>query len=95
MRGKTAWPFTLRGAETLARGVALGSEPVGGELAPGLTPGGSAGGSTKGEAEPEGVPADGVDWAEAAMDPGQGSVLKEPRASERPPLRHLATTRYR
>src|SRR6188768_3627903 len=101
MRGKIAFPSTRRGEEFSIAGV-LGDNglEVGGDGCVGFVPpGGVAGGSTKGDPpEPPSGPLEPPDCAAAgtavaAVEPGQASVRKEPRASAFSPLRQRATTR--
>lgn len=99
MRGKTALPFTRSGAELSTTGVPAGMGLDGGVPgAVGATPGGAVGGGrTNGEVAP---PADDVASAAvvdalAAADPGQGSVLNDPRASSIVPPGDRVATRNR
>src|SRR4029077_1038142 len=95
IRGKIALPFTRSGAELSTVGVPAGRPPPVLAGAVGVTPGGSAGGSTNGEPELELDPSAAPGTAVAAVALGQGSVLKDPRASLLKPLRQRATTRNR
>ena len=100
MRGKTATPFTRIGAESSTVGVPGGRGlEVGGDVGcVGVTPGGSEGGRTNGDPPPSEPVPPAPTWAEAgtavaAVEPGQGSVRNEPRASAVMPFRQRATTR--
>jgi hypothetical protein len=97
MRGKTALPFTRRGAELSTVGVPGGRGLAGGvEVGVvGVTPGGSFGGRTNGEPEVPPAPAAasaGSGVAVAAVEPGHASVRNDPRASAVMPFRQRART---
>ena len=96
MRGKIALPLTRSGEELSTSGVPAGSALDAGGVAGcvGVTPGGSAGGSTKGDPFPAVAVASAAEGvAVAAVEPGQGSVRNDPRASAVMPFRQRATTR--
>jgi hypothetical protein len=91
-----ALPFTRNGEELSTSGVpgGRGLDAGGAAGCVGVTPGGSAGGSTKGDPLPAVAVASAAEGvAVAAVEPGQGSVRNDPRASAIMPFRQRATTR--